>query len=1356
MTGRSQWFEASVTILDADDEPVGAGFLVAERQVLTCAHVVNAALGMESAAPGRPAAPVRVLFPLSGNTRRLEAVVVGWAPIGSEGADDIALLELADEPPAHPVRLVDSREVWGHGFRTYGFPDGHPGGLWATGVIRGPQLNGWVQLEDVKTPGAAVEGGFSGGAVYDEQLDAVVGMIVARDVHESRKIGFMLPAALLVTAVPGLTAHVEAQDDPAGALSGVPTLPPHFVARTRELGPVVASLGPDAPTGRGPVAIVGMGGAGKSVLAAALSRDPIVRRAFPDGVVWIELGPAPSIPTRQAQVAGAFGMVDAAFVDAQQGKAALTKLLADRRCLLVLDNVWEVAHLGAFDVLGDDGRLLITTRDVGLARAVGATRHDLGVLDRGQAIALLAEWSGQPVEQLTEQAAELASECGGLPLALAMAGAMVGGRPDRWSSVLRRLRASDLGKIRQQFAHYPHPTLLRALSVSVDALEPDQRERYFELAVFQGRHAAPAAIEKLWESAGLDDLDTQELLDTFVDRSLGQWDADGRLVLHDLQMDYVSHNAPGLEDLHRRLAEAYGAGIGRDWPSGPDDGYYFENLVHHLAAAGHLNEVRSLLLDMRWLAEKLAATDVTALLADFELADQSDVDVRTVRDALRMAAHILARNPEQLRAQLIGRLDDQVSHPVRLLVAAAREWPGESWLCPVGASLAKPGGPLLRSLVGHTGFAPALATSHDARRAVSGAADGTVRVWGIRDGTELHTLRGHESGVWSVAITSDDRFVVSGSNDATVRVWDMMEGRERHVLRGHKGTVWSVAVIPGGEPRIASASADGTIRVWDLATGAERFVLRGHEAAVVKIIPSADGDVLVSKSGDGTLRVWDLSDASQTLCLDSGERQVQSFAMALTARHALFAGDSGRIHVWNLADGSLAHVLDSSATGRVWEIAVTSDGNRAVTSSTAGPLTLWDLGTGEALQVMHGHVGWVEQLVVTPDQRHILSGGDDAILRLWDVDTGTPTATLRGHGGWIVSAAVTSDGIHAISGASDTMLRVWDLKALTAGSSVSGHSGWVGRVSMIGSGTAVSASDDGTLRLWDTATGAERSVLDWHTGPVTGVAVTGDGGAIVSGSRDGSVVVGRVGAAERERTLSADAPVTSIVLAAGGRRIVAGTTHATLNLWDLDTGANRRVLPFGEPVEQLSASPGGRLVAAGGAFGTVTVWDGDTGERLRDLRGRGGPILALAFTADGERVVSGCIDGMLAMWEVRSGRLVWEHHAHTSLLNAVHVLGDRLVSGGGDGSILLWRSMDGEHLATLMTGAGPVRALTATTDGRHVVGTSAESLVVFDLGTGARIAGFDGDSAITCVAADGPLVCGEATGAVHVLNLRLP
>ena len=85
-------------------------------------------------------------------------------------------------------------------------------------------------------------------------------------------------------------------------------------------------------------------------------------------------------------------------------------------------------------------------------------------------------------------------ECGHLPLALAMVGAMVQGKPDRWENVLHKLRNADLAKIRQQFPGYPYADLLKTIQVSVAALEPEEQERYLEFAVFPEDTPIPEAV----------------------------------------------------------------------------------------------------------------------------------------------------------------------------------------------------------------------------------------------------------------------------------------------------------------------------------------------------------------------------------------------------------------------------------------------------------------------------------------------------------------------------------------------------------------------------------------------------------------------------------------------------------------------------------------------------------------------------------------------------------------------------------------------------------------------------------------------------------------------------------------------
>jgi len=62
----------------------------------------------------------------------------------------VAVLELGGDPPsgAEPVGLVATDDLWGHSFRAFGFPLGHPEGIWGDGVIRGLNARGWLQIED--------------------------------------------------------------------------------------------------------------------------------------------------------------------------------------------------------------------------------------------------------------------------------------------------------------------------------------------------------------------------------------------------------------------------------------------------------------------------------------------------------------------------------------------------------------------------------------------------------------------------------------------------------------------------------------------------------------------------------------------------------------------------------------------------------------------------------------------------------------------------------------------------------------------------------------------------------------------------------------------------------------------------------------------------------------------------------------------------------------------------------------------------------------------------------------------------------------------------------------------------------
>ncbi|HYN38981.1 MAG TPA: NB-ARC domain-containing protein, partial [Rhodospirillales bacterium] len=410
---------------------------------------------------------------------------------------------------------------------------------------------------------------------------------------------------------------------PPANLHGVPELPPHFLPRPETLGELKQKLlatdsGTVGVTGVAiRVGVHGMGGIGKSVLAAALARDDEVRNAFPAGVFWVPLGQTPNLLTRQADLYRQLTGQSAAFADAQQGRVALQEKLRERVCLVVLDDVWRLADAEAFNVVDAEARLLLTTRDAAIVKGMGAGAHEVEQLDRAASLRLLAQTAGVGEADLPAEADAIAEECGDLLLALALAGGMIAGQSEMWGLVLDALRAADIEQIEGEFPGYPYPHVFAAIEASVDALGAD-RERYLDLAIFSEDVPIPeATLKTVWAAAGLGALKVRTLMNRLRDRSLAALDAQGRLSLHDLQRDFVRSRAADLPARHQRLLDAWRKLCRDGWASGPDDGYFFRHLPYHLAAAGREDELRDLLLDYRWIKAKLKATDVPALLADY-------------------------------------------------------------------------------------------------------------------------------------------------------------------------------------------------------------------------------------------------------------------------------------------------------------------------------------------------------------------------------------------------------------------------------------------------------------------------------------------------------------------------------------------------------------------------------------------------------------------------------------------------------------------------------------------------------------------------------------------------------------------
>lgn len=190
---------------------VGAGFLVDGGLVVTCTHVVAAALGRDEGE--RPDQRITLEFPVRGpaGPAHRTATVVGWTPTGPDDRGDIAVLRLDDDVPdgVRPARLSPAPAPVDAEIDAFGFPAAlGEHGLWARGRIRKEQATGWLQIDSV--PGRpSISPGFSGTPVFDVRAGGVVGMVVAVVQDAQHTTAFLNPARTLVAVEPMLQ-HTQA------------------------------------------------------------------------------------------------------------------------------------------------------------------------------------------------------------------------------------------------------------------------------------------------------------------------------------------------------------------------------------------------------------------------------------------------------------------------------------------------------------------------------------------------------------------------------------------------------------------------------------------------------------------------------------------------------------------------------------------------------------------------------------------------------------------------------------------------------------------------------------------------------------------------------------------------------------------------------------------------------------------------------------------------------------------------------------------------------------------------------------------------------------------------------------------
>ncbi len=701
-----------------------------------------------------------------------------------------------------------------------------------------------------------------------------------------------------VTAVPAGSQR--------GELSGVPGLPPGYVPRD-ELAAVMAAVvavegGAVGLTGQVPaVGLHGQGGIGKSVLAAAVAHDEVIRRRFPDGVYWVTLGEKADVLAGQLDLLARLGARDRTPRTPAEALGQLREVLENRRMLLVVDDVWSDAAALAFRVTGPRGRVLYTSRDPQVLTAAGAHLRRVEVLSPDAARAVAAAVLDVAPGALPAAVDRAFADVGHVALAVALLAAAVhGGR--FWEDVAGTLQR-DAGI----FGDHPYADTFKAMQIAVAGLPTELGDALLSLAVFPADTQIPvAAITRYWaHTRRRTAQQTTRDLDTLAAANVLRLDEDA-VSFHNLQHDYLLLHAPALALLHAELLDAYRALLpadGRDqwWRLPVGEPYIWDHLTTHLRGAGERRVLAATATDPAYITQRIAAGGPHAAEADLSRA----ATVLPTHHLIAWWQGWIARH-----AHLLTHVDDRghaASVTPTMLAWLTTDRPLPDGVDPdrltpllpdpylrVRWGLTPPATALVRVLTGHTNWVNAVAWSPDGTRLASASADGEVRLWDPSTGHPLSTLTGHQ-WVDTVTWSPDGTRLATAGDDGEVRLWDPSTGHPLSTLTDHTGRVSVVAWSPDGT-RVATAGDDGEVRLWDPSTGHPLSTLTGHTGRMRAMTWSPDSTRLATASAEGKIYVINLDHPDGLTYL-----QVEPLTCLQWASIGIAVGGSNGVSVLDLA-----------------------------------------------------------------------------------------------------------------------------------------------------------------------------------------------------------------------------------------------------------------------------------------------------------------------------------------------------------------------------------------------------------------------------------------------------------------------
>ncbi|MEZ4267221.1 MAG: hypothetical protein R3F39_12655 [Myxococcota bacterium] len=594
-----------------------------------------------------------------------------------------------------------------------------------------------------------------------------------------------------------------------------------------------------------------------------------------------------------------------------------------------------------------------------------------------------------------------------------------------------------------------------------------------------------------------------------------------------------------------------------------------------------------------------------------------------------------------------------------------------------------------RTLLGHDGAIVSLAVSRDGRRGLSGAADGSVRLWDLQHGRTLAHWGGVSRGEAAAAFSTDEReiaLILPGGEVSVVAApaLDAVPAAGGRACKlGHTARVLAVAFNQGGA-RLATAGADGCVIQHALESEVDLPELSLDEPATGVRYLRHEG--LLAEGG--TPRIYDANSGLLRASLEAPDGGRTRFVRVAAKDEKILGVDArGGVAVWTVGspgagrDGasieSRWRVPVAGRAGLVTAIAASERGGRYALGDEAGGVRVVGMGEGAADLVLPMPEGPVRALDFDDGGGRLLVL-TAAAAQIYSIEAQPQPTTLPGAGG--VAADLAGDGGSVIIARDDGGVEIW-----TAGDAprrvYAGRLG-VEEVSFAarhpGRALAWSAHRSEVFVFSSVAGGAfEVTRLDLRQGALA-AALAPDGLSVATSSVNTLMLwTGELGQPSATHALTGERFAHALAFV-GGKTLVAGLGGEGVAAFAPSDWADVAGPGHVESWVLRADTDGRRVASLGGEL--AAVWPPGASTPAKEFIHDGGLPIDVAFGPGPDRVVTLTEAGAAHVWRLDASADPETTHFPVSLVDAAWTpMGPRVVTVSQDARFQVWDGSGGDR-----------------------------------------------------------------------------